>query len=296
MTQTIPPTVGIIDIGSNSVRMVCYDLKTGHPFRFYNEKETCSLGLGLEETGKLSPEGRILALQTIKGFAKQAGMLGINSIHAIATEAVRQASDGQDFIDDVKKATDIDIIILSGEEEAQYSAKGVLSSFPNGKGLVADLGGGSLELAVLDGQTIAHPLSLPLGVLRQEARIDDTGAAIRDIFESYKDVYAGSDTLYAVGGSWRALSEAHQRYNGSLEPHSHGYQTSMKDLKAFFRDLPTLDLIDLVRNYGVPLKRASHMKYAADTIKALSEVFGVQKIIISNAGLRDGVIYNILGK
>jgi len=143
--------VGVIDIGSNSVRMVVFDGAARSPAYFFNEKILCGLGAGFAETGRLNPQGRIRAMIALRRFAALAKGMGVSPLLTVATAAVRDASDGAEFRDDVFRHTGLEIQIVAGDEEARLSAQGVLLGWPGAEGLICDIGGSSVELAELLG-------------------------------------------------------------------------------------------------------------------------------------------------
>ena len=145
--------VGVIDIGSNSVRLVVFDGAARSPAYFYNEKIMCALGAGMSETGRLNPEGRVRALSALGWFQHLAEGMNLPPLTAVATAAVRDAADGPDFREEVLRETGMHIWVIDGKEEARLSAQGVLLGWPGSYGLVCDIGGSSMELAeIADGR------------------------------------------------------------------------------------------------------------------------------------------------
>ena len=142
--------VGVVDVGSNSVRLVVFDGAARSPAYFYNEKIMCALGAGLSETGHLSPEGRARALAAIARFQEIGKQICNGPLTAVATAAVREASDGPDFCADVLRETGLEIHVIDGKEEARLSAQGVLLGWPGSYGFICDIGGSSMELAEID--------------------------------------------------------------------------------------------------------------------------------------------------
>ena len=166
--------VGILDIGSNSIRLCVYDASSRVPVPLFNEKEVCSLALGLEHSGVLNPEGIEPALNTVGRFVALSKAMDVVRLDILATAAVRDAKDGEAFAQTIRDRFDVAVKILSGKEEAHLAAKGVLCGAPFAHGIVCDLGGGSLELVSIDGADFGPHISLPLGLLRlAEASGDD---------------------------------------------------------------------------------------------------------------------------
>jgi exopolyphosphatase / guanosine-5'-triphosphate,3'-diphosphate pyrophosphatase len=141
--------VGVVDVGSNSVRMVVFDGAARSPAYFYNEKIMCGLGQGLAETGRLNPQGRVRALAALRRFALLAEGMEISPLTVVATAAVREASDGRRSSAEVLRETGLKLWVIDGDEEARLSAQGVLLGWPDAKGIVCDIGGNSMELALI---------------------------------------------------------------------------------------------------------------------------------------------------
>ena len=158
--------VGVVDVGSNSVRMVVFDGAARSPAYFYNEKVMAGLGKGLAETGRLNPEGAVRALAALKRFALLAEGMGISPLSVVATAAVREAEDGPAFQDQVLRETGLRIFVIDGDEEARLSAQGVLLGWPDAKGIVCDIGGNSMELARVGDGKVGKRVSTQLGPFR----------------------------------------------------------------------------------------------------------------------------------
>ena len=158
--------LAIIDIGSNSIRMLIYEDFSSSRVPFFNEKAVCELGKNLDKSKKLHRSGTEYALKVLKRFSEILNVSKITNLKIIATAVLREATDTKPFIDEVEKLFKTKINILSGDEEAECSAEGVKIGFENVDGLVADLGGGSLELARVENNIVTNKTSLPVGVLR----------------------------------------------------------------------------------------------------------------------------------
>src|SRR6201996_3660250 len=207
--KTQHKNIAIVDIGSNSVRLVVYDGRTRAPVPLFNEKATCGLGIGLQQTGRLNPEGVPEALQMVRRFVRLARAMDVDILDVLATAAVRDASDGAAFVSAIEEQCDVDVTLLGGDEEARLAALGVLCSTPNADGAVADLGGGSLEVVALDhGRFSGLSTTFPLGVLR----LSDASMGQRATAETLIDKHFSSlhwwtrphqRPLYGVGGAGR---------------------------------------------------------------------------------------------
>ena len=151
--------VGVVDVGSNSVRLVVFDGAARSPAYFYNEKIMCALGSGMSETGRLNPEGRTRAVEALRRFQMLANGMDTGPLVTVATAAVRDAEDGAEFCEEVERETGLKLWVIDGREEARLSAQGVLLGWPGSYGLVCDIGGSSMELAAIDGGTVGARIS-----------------------------------------------------------------------------------------------------------------------------------------
>lgn len=295
MTQTngAHTDIAIIDIGSNSVRMVCYRVYGNDITITSNERKICALGQYLDQTGKLCPQGKVMTTDILKKFSAQLSENQITTLHIIATAAVREAHDGQEFIEDIKKQTGLDVQVLSGEQEALYSGYGVLSAFPDSHGLAGDLGGGSLELSNISDGKPSNGLSLPIGVLRLHPRQQDAYDHAIGYLKDIGDHYRQYNTFYAVGGSWRAVAEAHQYWKGIKDTHSHGYEVAASELRDFLEHMYKTAPDILMSEYGVADDRTKLIPYAVIALQALIDEIQFENIKFSNAGLRDGLLFTL---
>jgi exopolyphosphatase/guanosine-5'-triphosphate,3'-diphosphate pyrophosphatase len=220
--RTEPPKynpVAVVDIGSNSVRLVVYDGLRRSPTPVFNEKILCGLGKGIAITGKLEEVAVVRALAALRRFRTLCKQMNCEDVYAVATAAAREASNGKEFIDEAEKALDAKIKVLSGKEEARYAALGVVAGIPNADGLVGDLGGGSLELIDVSEGKLHEGVTLPLGPLRMiDVSNDNIGKARKIIDEYLEDAKVLSRlknrSFYAVGGTWRNLARMHLAHIG----------------------------------------------------------------------------------
>jgi len=211
--------LGVLDIGSNSVRLVIYEFFGAHFSPVYNEKILAGLGRDLRKTGELSPEGKAMTLDGLRRFKTIAESQGLGTLLIGATAALRVATDAPDFITQVKAETGLDITPISGEDEARLTAMGLIAAQPRAKGLAADLGGASLELIHVSGGAADEGISLPLGpfdVIGQNIS-DPAIFTAPDITIRIKTALDGAglnafkgETLYLIGGAWRNLATIHQ--------------------------------------------------------------------------------------
>ncbi|MCW8915656.1 MAG: Ppx/GppA family phosphatase [Magnetovibrio sp.] len=291
--------VAVVDIGSNSVRLVVYDAPTRLPIPMYNEKAQCALGRGLGASGVLSPQGVDCALSSITRFAGLAEAMGVEELQLVATAAVRDAKDGPEFVQDVKDAIGRDIQVLSGEDEAKYAALGLLMGVPHADGVIGDMGGGSLDLVGLNNGTFSESDTLPFGHLRLGEASEGNPERARDIVtdEMSKLKWLKSvkgRTLYAAGGSWRSLARIlidqtsyplHVVDNFTMDA-----ETALKILHLISgAGRHSLDLIP-----GVPKKRIETLPFAAAALEGMLRVTEASKLQFSGFGMREGVLLSCL--
>ncbi|MDE1916042.1 MAG: Ppx/GppA family phosphatase [Sphingomonadales bacterium] len=254
---------GIIDIGSNTVRLVIFGGPARAPAVLHNEKVTARLGKGVADNGRLSDKGMKAALTSLARYAAILRLHGVEDVQCVATAAVRDATNGRQFLDQVA-ALGLSPRLLSGEEEAVSSAHGVISAFPGAHGVVGDLGGGSLELIDIDGERCTHGSSLPLGTLRLPALRDDGGARfsrrVKKMLRSVQWSTAHDQPLYLVGGSFRALARyAMVQQNWPIDD-PHGFEMAPEDAIKLARKLTDPKM---VARLSPPPAKSGHGKVPA---------------------------------
>ncbi|MEM7752886.1 MAG: Ppx/GppA family phosphatase [Pseudomonadota bacterium] len=287
--------LGVVDVGSNSVRMVVFDGAARSPAYFFNEKVMAGLGGGLAETGRLNPEGRVRALQAIKRFQLLAEAMNIGPLTAVATAAVREAADGAEFCDDVLRETGLKLWIIDGEEEARLSAQGVLLGWPDANGLVCDIGGSSMELAELAQGQVGKCLSSKLGPQRlktvkggKKGRKAAIQAGVRDLVET---MGGKGDRLYLVGGSWRAIARIDMDRRGYPLAVLHEYRMSRKALYATIHHIEETPTDELRARTGIGESRMALVPIAAQVLKELVRALKPKDIAVSSYGIREGMLY-----
>jgi len=288
-----PRDVAVIDIGSNSVRLVVYRLEGRAIWTVYNEKVLAGLGSELVVTGKLSVAGVDAALGALRRFSAVLDAAHPASLFVAATAAVREAADGAAFVDRVLAEAGLSVRVLTGEEEARYAALGVLAGTPDASGVVGDLGGSSLELTRVTNGRVGAGVSLPLGAfnLRSSDGFDIgrvRGRAVRALADSGAGFEA--DTLYAVGGGWRNLALLQMRLTGYPLGIVHQYVLSAVDALDAARFIARQSKGSLERIDGLSKRRLETIPYAAIVLEALIERLNLKQICISAYGLREGLL------
>ncbi len=291
--------IGVVDVGSNSIRLVVYDVRGRAMQPRFNEKVLAGLGRGLPETGHLSPEGVAMAMSSLARFASITRAQKVETLFAFATAAVREAADGKEFIRRVKAETGLTLRVLSGTEEARFAAQGVLAGSPGIGGVAGDLGGSSLELAVLSGGNYKRGSTYPLGPFAL-----DTGGAFNEqkIAAKVHDALARSpeltkpiDIFYAVGGAWRNIGAIHMELARAPLHMLQNYQMDAPKLLTLLDELiggkKHAALVDEVSR-----RRSSTIPYAAIVLKTILELGRVKSVMISSYGVREGIIYDGLSE
>ena len=282
--DAVPPTarIAVIDIGSNSVRLVIYGKNGAYPAPLFDERSNCRLGAGLDETGMLASDRIAVALETLARFAAIISAMKVDSCYPVATAAVRRAGNGDEFRRPAEIILGQPIQVLSQQEEATHVARGLTLNVPEASGLVADLGGGSIEIVALKKGEIRHSVSLNYGHLSNadEAEII---AAFTQI--GWIKSFAAKQ-LFGVGGSFRALGLAFIEREDYPLPVLHGLKISSEMVMTLCDDFIQPDsALD-----GVPMARQRTMPMAAKIIRALVDIAAVRRVIVSGTSIRDGVV------
>ena len=289
----------LVDLGSNSIRMVVFDRSRPFAAPLLNERRVVELGRGLATTNELQPDRMKAALEAFRHFAWLLEGLSITEAHIFATAAVRDAKNSEPFLDEITALMGTRPEIISGDEEAALAARGVQLSCPGAVGLVADLGGGSLELAELTKDGIGHTVSLPLGVLRlEELGLDAAKKALRDAFDAVDwTPELGKDRrLYLVGGTWRAMAKAHMARTAYPLNVVHRYALPGKTLRAYAKRLMTSSAHRLDAMAHVSSARRRKLPWAALAAKELARATKAKRVVFSAAGVREGYGAKLLGR
>jgi exopolyphosphatase / guanosine-5'-triphosphate,3'-diphosphate pyrophosphatase len=293
-------SVAVIDIGSNSVRLVVYESMARSLVTIFNEKTLCGLGREVQSTGLLAPDAVAKALTALLRFRALCKIQKVGRVHAIATAACRDASNGPDFIAKAERICGVPIKILSGPEEARFSALGVISGVHKPDGIVGDLGGGSLELIDVRGHQVRGGVTLPLGSLAlQDLSRKSLKRAERIVGTELSEVpqlNAGRGrTFYAVGGTWRALARIHIIQSEYPLRVMHGYSIPAAEALDFVRRLRRLAAADMLANIeAVSDARRPLLTYAALVLEYIIRVARPKTIVFSTFGVREGLLYSML--
>lgn len=287
----------VIDIGSNTVRLVIYGGPPRAPEVLWNEKVSARLGRDLEKTGAMPEAAMDEALAALARYALIVRDHAITHVETVATAAPRDASNGREFIASVA-ALGLDVAILSGEEEARASAWGAIGAFPGARGMVADLGGGSLELVAVANGTCGTGASFPLGTLRLpalraggsfERKLAKLLAARNSEFAAER-----GQPLYLIGGTWRALATYAMRQMDHPLTDPHGFTLDAQQAVAAARQIMATKPAQLAQLRGISAMRADKLPDAAALLLALVDHLGSEALVFSSWGLREGLHFQRL--
>ncbi len=293
------PPVAVIDIGSNSVRLVVYEGLTRSPTPIFNEKVLCGLGREVQSTGLLAADAVDKALVALRRFRALCDRIDVPQRFAIATAACRDARNGKAFIVEAERICGTKIEVISGKREAELSALGVVSGFHKPDGIVGDLGGGSLELTDIHWHRVNTGITLPLGGLALQdissKSIKKAERVVKKALDGARLLEAGvGRTFYAIGGTWRALARLHMWQKGYPLHVMHGYVIPAREAYDFsslvHRVSPeTLSQIEVVTDARRPL-----LAYAALVLEHLVEIAQPKDVVVSALGVREGLLYSML--
>ncbi len=291
--------LSIIDIGSNSIRLVVYEGIARSPTVLFNEKMLAGLGRGLVTTGKLDPEAVTRSMEEFRRFRALSEQAGAEHLYVIATAAAREAENGPDFIHRAEEVLGTEIRVLSGREEAYYSALGVISGFHPADGIAGDLGGGSLELVDVKGETIGEGITLPLGGLRLQDMAKNSfataGKIAREQIARAELLHDGAGRpFYAVGGTWRNLARLHMLNTNYPLAVMHHYEMNIGNAVPFLQKVARGE-VDKIRGIeGVSKARRALLPYGAIVLLEIIQAMQPSEIAVSALGVREGFLYSLL--
>jgi len=287
----------VIDVGSNSVRLVLYRVEGRAVWTVFNEKILAGLGRDLALTGRLSPDGVEAALAALRRFAALVEAAAPSRVFAVATAAARDAEDGPAFCHRVRLETGLDLRVLTGAEEARYAALGVLAGAPESTGLVGDLGGASLELVRLENGAPGDGVTLPLGpfAFKDNGRFDPD-RVLGQVERRLKPHLDGLRTpvFHAVGGAWRNLALLAMRMSSYPLEIIHQYELTRREALEAARLISHQSVRSLERIEGISRRRLETLPHAAAVLEGLVDALGVDRVVLSAYGLREGVLFEAM--
>jgi exopolyphosphatase/guanosine-5'-triphosphate,3'-diphosphate pyrophosphatase len=284
----------VVDLGSNSVRLVVFEGTGRNPVGIFNEKAVLRLGRGMQTTGRLNEDGVAQTLTVLGRYAAIIRAMGVANCEVLATAAVRDATNGPAFVQALTaRFPGLPFRVLTGEEEAALAADGLLCGIPDADGVLADIGGGSLEMVRLHQGIRAQSTTRPLGVIRLAERAGEDPVRARAIAE--QDLAAipwlaegsGRD-LYAVGGAWRALARIHIAQTGYPLNMVHHYTIGREEVRDLTSVIAAASRRALERMPGAPRRRIDDLPFAAVVLRRLLRACSARRVVFSANGLREG--------
>ncbi len=291
--------ISVVDIGSNSIRLVVYEGIARSPTVLFNEKMLAGLGRGIVSTGRLDPEAVRRAMEEFRRFRALSDQAGAQQLYVIATAAAREAENGPDFIRQAEEVLGAEIRVLTGKEEAYYSALGVISGFHPADGIAGDLGGGSLELIDVRGEEIGGGITLPLGGLRLEdmskGSVQAAAKIVRKELARARVLDGGQGrTFYCVGGTWRNLARLHMTARGYPLHVMHHYEMELDGLDGFLKQVARGEVEKMKGIERISKSRRSLLAYGAIVLQEIIRTMKPGRIIVSALGVREGFLYSLL--
>lgn len=287
-----PARQAIIDIGSNSIRLVVYGGPPRIPATLFNEKVMAGLGRSLDATGAIPPASIDAAVRALARFKRLADEMQVERLRTVATAAVRDASNGAVLLGRAAELG-LDVELLSGEQEAEAAALGVLSAIPDADGIVGDLGGGSLELTRVGRGEVRERASFPLGVLRiGGVRGRELERLVAGKLASAPWLQAARALpLYLVGGSWRALARVDMALSGYSLPIVHQYVMAPSAAQRLARTVAASSREELRLVPSLSGSRLATLGDASSLLAVLVKQLDTRGLVVSAYGLREGLMF-----
>ena len=295
-----PPRCAVVDLGSNSVRLVVYEGLGRNPMSIFNEKAVLRLGRGLQATGLLNTDGMAQAMMILHRYRAVARAMGAHPFEILTTAAVRDARNGPDFVRQVReRIPDVPVRVLSGVEEAEFSSDGLLCGIPEADGLLADIGGGSLELVRLDAGRRGAALTLPLGVIRLAEQSGGDPSTARLIAEgAFRSIGWLNEVqdrdLYLVGGAWRALARIDMARTDYSLRMVHHYEIGRDQARELCTRILGASSRELAQMAGISRRRVEDLPFAAVVLRRLLRMSGARRVVFSASGLREGWLMRLV--
>lgn len=292
--------VAVLDIGSNSVRLVVYERHARALTPLYNEKSACALGRGVGQTGRLADANVAQALNAIKRFALVARMMRVGKVYVLATSAVRDAANREEFVSAVETLMESPVQVLSGEEEAHYAALGAVAGIPDFVGTVGDLGGGSLELSAISNGADTDGQSFQLGVIRLQDDSDGSpsraAGIVRERLGKSSLGKTGKGTSFvAIGGTWRSLAKLHQIVSDYPLHMVQHYVVDAQEMMAFCNEIIGAGSPKGYQGAEhVSSSRRELVPYGAAVLLEVLKAGHFANVVFSALGVREGYLYGML--
>lgn len=298
--------IGIIDLGSNSARLVIVNLFADNHFMVVDElKESVRLGQDMERDGFLKPQRVAETIKTLKMFRKLCDASGVTRIIAVATAAVRRAKNQRSFLDEIQASCGIKIRVLTADEEALFVYRGVINTMDVPKGIILEIGGGATKIVYYNRRNILNHATLPFGAVTLTGLFSEDGlkpeevcAKIEQFFtEQLKQVEWINEVdpdvqMIGVGGSFRNLFKISRMVHKYPLDTVHNYVMPTDDFMPVYDMIKVLDLDKKKKIKGLSAERADILPAALAIIKSFVSFFNFEKFTFSGAGLREGIMFN----
>ncbi len=301
--------LAVIDIGSNSIRMVLYELGPKGTFKIRNDiKESVRLEEGMDESDCISAHKINQALKTLAMFRRVCDVIECDEIIAVGTEVLRSAQNSQEFLDRVRKEIGIEIRVLTGEEEAYFDYIGVIHSMELKQALLMDIGGGSTELIRVRKGILHESISLPYGAINLTRKFKLNGklesdkekkmkSFFRELYSTVPWLEEMQDQDYelvGIGGSLRAMAKIDRRRRDYPLDIVHHYSFKAKDAREVYDLLKSKSLSQRTKIKGLDDDRADIMVAPVASATELISYCNIDRITISGNGLREGLVYDYI--
>jgi exopolyphosphatase/guanosine-5'-triphosphate,3'-diphosphate pyrophosphatase len=302
-----PHPLAVIDIGSNSGRVIVVRLSSGGHLEILSDART-SLRLirDLNGSGRLGSSAVDRTVAALHDFLAVADSAGARRVIAVATAAVREANNGVDFIGRVEDATGLDIRVIDGDEEAHYAFTGAVHGLPVEKGLLVDVGGGSLEISHFSSRRALRGWTLPLGALRVTDRFLSTDPPKSSEISRLRDHVVSTlraaalpplredEAVVGTGGTIRNIAKVHRAAMTYPIPRLHGYELSRRGVREVVDRVVGTPLRRRAAISGLSTDRADSIVGGVLVVQTIMEVVGAPTMLVSGQGLREGIAFEEL--
>ena len=298
--------IGIIDLGSNSARLVIVNLFGDGYFMVEDElKESVRLGQDMDRDGFLKPQRVAETIKTLKMFRRLCDASGVSRVIAVATAAVRRAKNQRSFLDEIQATCGIKVNVLSEEEEATLVYRGVINSMDIPKGLILEIGGGSTKIIYYNRRNILHYATLAFGAVTLTDLFADDGVSPKEqtakIEEFFTEQFKKIDWLteiepdvqmIGVGGSFRNLYKINKMVRKYPLDTVHNYTFAVEDFNSIYEMVRVLDVEKRKRIRGLSPERADIMPAAMAIVKSFVDYVHMESFVVGGSGLREGIMFN----
>ena len=285
-------SLGLIDIGSNSVRLCIYKGNMRNPDVLYNKKFFCGLGEYKPGTKEITKEAEKKCINSIIFFNSILEEIKTNQNIALCTAAIRNASNRKQIVNKISKVFKGKIITLLGSEEAELAAKGVISAIPNASGTMIDMGGGSIELASIHKNKLSKLKSFPLGVLNFEQKDKEVKNFIKELSTKHKS----QKNFYLIGGTFRSIARCFIHFNEIPLNEIHQLKIKKADFSSLQSKISFLNFDQLSKIPKISIDRVKHLHIALKVIDQIFSNTQCEELIYPRYGVREGYIFSKLPK